>query len=153
MKVTILSQAAFWHTLIDNNIIDDLLDKDFFFLSIRNPDDTDKVPFREDSRNFKTMWFYDIEDDIEDENGVKYAKISDDQLLELYTYIMEHSTTKNFIVHCTAGVSRSAAVGSFAFDMFGRQLESYDSFKRRNRNIVPNSYISSKLKELYMTTF
>ena len=41
--------------------------KDGFYLSINNPDDDDKTPIREDSDTFKSMWFYDIDEDIYDE--------------------------------------------------------------------------------------
>ena len=109
--------------------------KDVFYLSINNPDDEDKTPIREDSDTFKSMWFYDIDEDIYDEvKDFTYKTISDEQLDELYDFIMKNKDKKNFVVHCTAGVSRSGAVGEFVND--------YLEFLMRN--------LKSKIQILYL---
>lgn len=119
--------------------------KDVFYLSINNPDDKDKTPIREDSDTFKSMWFYDIDEDIYDEvKDFTYKTISDEQVDELYDFIMKNKDKKNFVVHCTAGVSRSGAVGEFVNDLFGIP---YAEFKKQNPNIIPNTYIKKKLNE------
>ena len=119
--------------------------KDVFYLSINNPDDEDKTPIREDSDTFKSMWFYDIDEDIYDEvKDFTYKTISDEQLDELYDFIMKNKDKKNFVVHCTAGVSRSGAVGEFVNDLFGIP---YAEFRKQNPNIIPNTYIKKKLNE------
>lgn len=146
MKVTVLSKAMFQKYVADG-LIEKNKDKKVFYLSINNPDDVDKTPFREDSKDFKSMWFYDIEESfIHHKSGITYDVITDNQLQEIYDYLIEHKDYDYFIVHCTAGVSRSGAVGAFANDLFG---EVYQTFKSRNKSINPNSYISSKLKELF----
>ena len=119
--------------------------KDVFYLSINNPDDEDKTPIREDSDTFKSMWFYDIDEDIYDEvKDFTYKTISDEQVDELYDFIMKNKDKKNFVVHCTAGVSRSGAVGEFVNDLFGIP---YAEFRKQNPNIIPNTYIKKKLNE------
>ena len=119
--------------------------KDVFYLSINNPDDEDKTPIREDSDTFKSMWFYDIDEDIYDEvKDFTYKTISDEQLDELYDFIMKNKDKKNFVVHCTAGISRSGAVGEFVNDLFGIP---YAEFRKQNPNIIPNTYIKKKLNE------
>lgn len=119
--------------------------KDVFYLSINNPDDEDKTPIREDSDTFKSMWFYDIDEDIYDEvKDFTYKTISDEQLDELYDFIMKNKDKKNFVVHCTARVSRSGAVGEFVNDLFGIP---YAEFRKQNPNIIPNTYIKKKLNE------
>lgn len=119
--------------------------KDVFYLSINNPDDEDKTPIREDSDTFKSMWFYDIDEDTYDEvKDFTYKTISDEQLDELYDFIMKNKDKKNFVVHCTAGVSRSGAVGEFVNDLFGIP---YAEFRKQNPNIIPNTYIKKKLNE------
>ena len=122
-----------------------LISKDVFYLSINNPDDEDKTPIREDSDTFKSMWFYDIDEDIYDEvKDFTYKTISDEQVDELYDFIMKNKDKKNFVVHCTAGVSRSGAVGEFVNDLFGIP---YAEFRKQNPNIIPNTYIKKKLNE------
>ena len=119
--------------------------KDVFYLSINNPNDEDKTPIREDSDTFKSMWFYDIDEDIYDEvKDFTYKTISDEQVDELYDFIMKNKDKKNFVVHCTAGVSRSGAVGEFVNDLFGIP---YAEFRKQNPNIIPNTYIKKKLNE------
>ena len=49
------------------------------------------------------------------------------------------------IVHCTAGISRSAAVGTFVIDYC--QL-SYQKFKKDNPSILPNQYVLKVLKDV-----
>ena len=119
--------------------------KDVFYLSINNPDDEDKTPIREDSDTFKSMCFYDIDEDIYDEvKDFTYKTISDEQVDELYDFIMKNKDKKNFVVHCTAGISRSGAVGEFVNDLFGIP---YAEFRKQNPNIIPNTYIKKKLNE------
>ena len=119
--------------------------KDVFYLSINNPDDEDKTPIREDSDTFKSMWFYDIDEDIYDEvKDFTYKTISDEQVDELYDFIMKNKDKKNFVVHCTASISRSGAVGEFVNDLFGIP---YAEFRKQNPNIIPNTYIKKKLNE------
>lgn len=119
--------------------------KDVFYLSINNPDDEDKTPIREDSDTFKSMWFYDIDEDIYNEvKDFTYKTISDEQVDELYDFIMKNKDKKNFVVHCTAGISRSGAVGEFVNDLFGIP---YAEFRKQNPNIIPNTYIKKKLNE------
>ena len=119
--------------------------KDVFYLSINNPDDEDKTPIREDSDTFKSMWFYDLDEDIYNEvKDFTYKTISDEQLDELYDFIMKNKDNKNFVVHCTAGISRSGAVGEFVNDLFGIP---YAEFRKQNPNIIPNTYIKKKLNE------
>ena len=45
-----------------------------------------------------------------------------------------------FIVHCTAGISRSGAVGMFIKDYFGCEIESENS-------LVPNPLVSAELRK------
>lgn len=115
--------------------------KNVFYLSINNPDDKDKTPIRPDSENYKSMWFYDLHETVGD-----HEVISEDQLDEMYDFIMANSDKDYFVVHCTAGVSRSGAVGEFVNDIFGIP---YSEFKRLNPQIVPNVVIKQGLNKRY----
>lgn len=144
MRITVLSKDMF-SKYVSDGLIEKNENKKVFYLSINNPNDLDKTPFREDSADFKSMWFYDIEDDLKcSESGKEYHPITNEQVNELFNYLMSHKDYDYFIVHCSAGISRSGAVGTFMNDLFG---ESHQEFRRRNKYILPNLYIYNKLKE------
>lgn len=142
MKVIILPKYLF-----ENNIDNiEKSDKKIFYASILEPDNTNTI--RPDSENFKSFWFHDIDEDIVDEEkGIVYNKASDEQLNSIIDFVEENKAMDYFIVHCTAGISRSGAVGEFVNDFFGE--EDYNTFKRNNPQIIPNTYIKNRLRELY----
>jgi len=51
----------------------------------------------------------------------------------------------NLIIHCTAGISRSGAVGTFASDYIGN---SYDDFISDNPYVMANPYVLRILKRV-----
>ena len=81
---------------------------------------------------------------FEENEATEYAEpITDEQITELYTFIMTHKD-KNIYVNCAAGKCRSGAICQFCQDML--QFEWPDQFKNR---AVPNSYVYKKLIELF----
>lgn len=141
MKINVLSKLEFEFEIIDNGFIDNTNEK-IFYLSILTPDD-DSKPFREDSKDYKTLYFYDLEEPIT-ENGIIKDVITDEQIEDIYTYVLKHSDYDRFIVHCTAGISRSGAVGAFVSDLLGN---GFNEFKKLNPRVIPNSLISRKLSK------
>ena len=63
-----------------------------------------------------TLQFSDLVSAVLDLNP-----ISDSQTVELYNFIVRNKN-KHFIVHCAAGVSRSAAICLFIHYVFGHEL-------------------------------
>lgn len=108
---------------------------DVFFISILDPDCPES--FHKDTDNFKTWWFYDLEYEVG-----SYKPMSEEQGKEIVEFILKNKDRKRCIVHCSAGVSRSGAIGEFINDLYG---EPYQDFKRTNPNIVPNLYIKKLL--------
>lgn len=141
MTVTVLSKAAFIDTLENmqkkGNVPEDF--KDTFFISILDPDF--RVPLWIDLPNYKTWWFYDLDYDIE-----PYQAMTEKQGRDIVDFILENKDKKHCIVHCSAGVSRSGAVGEFVNDLFG---EDFSIFKRRNKNISPNFHVKGILNEYF----
>lgn len=56
------------------------------------------------------------------------------------------------LVHCTAGISRSGAIGEVLNWYFNRYLKNnqddYDDFTRNNRQIIPNHFVKKILLEI-----
>lgn len=73
--------------------------------------------------------------------------INDEQAKLLVRFIGIHRH-KDFIVHCAAGVSRSAAVALFINIIYGHELK--DNFFSTS---IPNRYVLQKLLEIYQVTY
>ena len=110
--------------------------KDTFFISILEPDD-EIENLHEDTENYRTWKFYDIECDI-----ASYKAVTYDQAKEIFEFIKQNEG-KNLITHCTAGVARSGAVGEFYWEMLGG---SYKQLTEKFPNIMPNSRLLQYLR-------
>jgi predicted protein tyrosine phosphatase len=66
------------------------------------------------------------------------------QAEELFDFIKKHKDKEVCIVHCTAGISRSGAVGQFINDYTGSDIL---WFKWQNRHISPNNLVLRLLRE------
>lgn len=118
--------------------IDDLVnDADAYFISILNPDNTSSI--KPDSENYKTWWFWDL-----DNNIGSNLTITDEQADEIAKFIIQNKDKDKLYVHCSAGVARSGAIGEVVNDFFGL---SYDTFKRINPQVVPNTTVKIKLHQ------
>lgn len=127
-------------------IIDTL--EDTFFISILDPDEENSSfkPFLSDSDNYLTVKFIDLVEPI----GHKWADsnmFTEEMADTIVEFIMKNQDKKNCIVHCTAGVSRSGAVGEFVNDIF--KYKPYQEFKRDNKNITPNVLVKKLLNNSY----
>lgn len=132
MEVKILSK---------NQFIDKVLpfvesEEGAFFISIMDGDEPE--PLHTEMPNYKTWWFYDLEEDI-----ANYKAITEEQAKQIYEYIKSHSNKTRLFVHCAAGISRSGAVGSFAFEYFGGR---YKDLLLRHPHILPNGRITRLLR-------
>ena len=131
-EVLILSREQFINKILPK--VDEA--KNTFFISILEPDD-DFENLHEDTENFKTWKFYDIEYDINN-----YKTITFEQAKEIYEFIKKNEG-KNLICHCYAGVARSGAVGEFYWEMLGG---SYKQLLEKFPNISPNGRVLSYLR-------
>ena len=110
--------------------------KDTFFISILEPDD-EIENLHEDTENFKTWKFDDLDRDVEDYHAITFY-----QAKEIFEFIKKNEG-KNLILHCWAGVSRSGAVGEFYWEMLGG---SYGELKDKFPNIMPNPRVLHYLR-------
>ena len=135
MKVMIMPRF-----ILERSIEDiETLGKSIAFMSIGDPDNKEHTPIRPDSDTFKSFWFHDLHEDVGE-----HKTVSEDQLDQMYDFIIKNSDKDYFIVHCTMGVSRSGAVGEFVNDLYGIP---YQEFKRENPQIVPNLVVKQGLNK------
>lgn len=116
------------------------------FISILDIDNEEKK-FDLSIENFLQVKMWDIEKDITDTNGFIYEKPSDIELKKIVDFINKHKDKSVFIVHCSAGISRSGAVATFIRDKFISEIDK-EKFNSENKYIQPNLYILKRLKEL-----
>jgi rhodanese-related sulfurtransferase len=71
-----------------------------------------------------------------------------DDAKKIISFFLSHheKQTKSLIVHCTMGVSRSGAIAAFLNDLLNNDWE---TFKRQNPRIIPNSHITTTLRKTY----
>lgn len=88
-------------------------------------------------------------EDTEDHTNPK--SISDYQAERIINFVSKHKD-KDFLIHCTAGISRSGAIATYVHTYLNNVSKEYYrewwEFKNDNRNIIPNSLIFRKLLNL-----
>lgn len=145
MKIVILSRALFDEYLRRKGVTDDNVETQdkMFFISIRNQDDKTEPFFKSDKSNVKIMTFADLEEDKElpvigEERTELFKAMSREQAAELYQFIKANKDKEAVMIHCTAGVARSGAVGVFINDFIGGN---YHELMRNNPSIQPNPHV------------
>lgn len=116
------------------------------FISILDIDNNEQK-FDKSIDNFLQVKMWDIEKDLFENGVLKYEKPNDNQLKIIVDFINKHKDKTVFIVHCSAGISRSGAVATFLYDKFLLEIDN-EQFRRENKYIRPNLYILNRLKSL-----
>lgn len=146
MKVKVLSKVDFDNLMIKNGITDENVEKfdSVMFISIV---DTDKENyFKRNHDNVINLKF----DDVEISGQESYTKkdetkaFTEKQAAALYSFIKKNNEKEQCIVHCMAGISRSAACGRFVIDY---TRGDYDEFKRTNNQMMPNARVERLLHQ------
>lgn len=138
MKVKILSKLMFEECIVPK--LKDKWGDNCFFISILDPDNSEN--YFPDSDNYKTVWFYDLEYELGD-----YKIFNNNIAKELIEFILKNKNKSNCIVHCTAGVARSGAVGKFINNILGE--ENKKRFRKSNPHISPNRLVLKLLNKNY----
>ena len=87
------------------------------FISILDIDNNEQK-FDKSIDNFLQVKMWDIEEDLFENGYLKYEKPNDNELKMIVDFINKHKDKSVFMVHCSAGISRSGAVATFLFDKF-----------------------------------
>lgn len=164
MIIKVLSKIEFNRMCEIFSITNDNVEqfKDVFFISINNAltesQETAKSYFDSNKENVLILAFDDVEADVREVNidaksFSKHFKRSDKLLAKAFTksqaeeivdFVIrakERGATK-CIVHCSAGISRSGAVGAFVSDYFEMP---YSEFKTANPHVLENRHVSRLL--------
>ena len=92
------------------------------------------------NKNLLKLWFDDVSE-FTTWNGMEYKLFNADDAHKVVEFIKEkQDDVDTFIVHCTAGISRSGAIGMFIKDYFGCEIES-------ENNLIPNPLVSAELRK------
>ena len=116
------------------------------FISILDIDNNEQK-FDKSIDNFLQVKMWDIEEDLFENGELKYEKPNDNELKNIVDFINKHKDKSVFMVHCSAGISRSGAVAIFLYDKFLSEIDK-EQFRRENKYIRPNLYILNRLKSL-----
>jgi predicted protein tyrosine phosphatase len=95
----------------------------------------------EDSDTVLNLWFNDSEEYNPHTETVLFDEDMADKVVE---FVERNKDAKQWLLHCTAGISRSGAVGGFVADYLG---VSYLDYKKANPKICPNALVSKLLTQ------
>lgn len=116
------------------------------FISILDPDNNEQK-FDNSIENFLQVKMWDIEEDLFENSELKYEKPNNTELQKIVDFINKHKDKYVFIIHCSAGISRSGAVARFIYEKYHDEVDK-NEFDKMNKNIQPNLFILNKLKQL-----
>lgn len=119
------------------------LEKNQVLISIRDKGANYKLSIPDSDERIFCSTFGDCSEDAVEWRGTMFYGITDEQAREMYLFCEKHKD-KDFIVHCTAGVSRSAAVCLFLNLCYNHVLK--DKFFLMSS---PNSRVVYKLLKAY----
>ena len=115
------------------------------FISILDPDN-DEDRYDSTLDNFLKVKMWDIEETLVADNGRVFSKPSDKELDRIYEFIQQHKDKVRFVVHCSAGISRSGAVAEFIKEIHHENIDK-EQYMKDNKYIQPNLYILKELRK------
>lgn len=100
--------------------------------------------FTQEHTNVLSLQFDDISD-VEAARSVhnKLNLFSEIDIDKIYAFAKCNQHADTWFVHCSAGQSRSGAVGLFLCDYFDVP---YQEYMQTNPQVIPNMYVYTKLK-------
>lgn len=152
MKVFVVNKTTFESLMVVNKITKENVyndTKNFFILIFDSvPRNNKDVPFFDSGSNVKILNFDDVENDskiplLGTDNAYDAKAFTIDQAIDLLEFLDKNKDKETCIVHCSAGISRSGAIGTFVNDYFKGD---YFDFKRQNSHIKPNNLVLRMMK-------
>lgn len=99
------------------------------------------------SNRVLNLWFNDCEEPNEQTEAVLFDEAMAERVLK---FVEANKNSKQWVLHCTMGKSRSGAVGSFLADYF--EIDWFD-FKRENSQVSPNTLVRKLLTKVWQEKF
>lgn len=148
MKVIVRPRSVF--ESIKGTKIESYILNNFKIISINTPVYAPKgiekelPPFSDiNHKNLLVLYFHDYYKPLED-----VILMNDEDALKIKNFIKD--ADKRIIVHCTAGISRSGAVGTFLSEYFnGKNSEEHSIFLKEHNFLRPNDWVYEKLKKAF----
>ena len=154
MKINVLSKVKFIELLSSQNINDSNVENyNQFYISINN---SNAQPyFKENHSNVLNLFFDDVTQNYKQHEIVDYEKrtirtsrnlkaITDEDAITILEFLEQNKDCPSLIVHCSAGISRSGAVGLFINDYM---RQSYFDFMKINPQVKPNPLVLELLRK------
>lgn len=109
------------------------LKEDCVIISINCPGETTKIFNNKNILDICTLQFDDIEEQIDD-----LVLMTNEQAKKIKIFIDKYKDkVNNIVIHCAAGISRSAAVGC----VIARYLNKTDDYLWQTGNFTPNKHV------------
>lgn len=149
-KIFVLAKPQFNEIMANNGIDDSNVEqkgKNIALISINDTMGAWSVSwFNGDHENVLCLWFDDVETDLQvsPTNQNTCRAFTEDQAKQIIKFV-DANSDRDFLVHCSAGISRSGAVGAFILDYLQGDK---DHFKQYNSHISPNGHISRTLNKI-----
>lgn len=152
MRVSVLNKMQFDQLMIDNKITDETVETrdSVIFISIVDTDKLNEyaIPyFKKNHENVLNLQFDDCEHDGESSptQSERTKAFSIEQAKEVFDFVKKHRDKETCIVHCMAGIARSAGVGFF---INGYCRGDWTQFKQENPQICPNPRVLRMLNQV-----
>ena len=148
--VYIFSQRVFDALMADmkwNDSTIDLID-DTAIISICNTDGSTKHWFKENHDNVLNL---DFDDNEHPTPGANIISMSEEQAKQIVDFYEKNINANCFIVHCEAGISRSAAVATCFIDFLRMHGMNNNCTLHKNSFYCPNSHVERLIHREFMT--
>lgn len=116
------------------------------WISINDPNSYTELPINHCTEDVLTLYFDDLESVKGWELDLKKREpiLFDEKMSkQVFDFFQNNKTTENLLIHCHAGISRSAGVGSFLSQVIGK-----NDFM--NPPFFPNGHIRNMLRRTWL---
>ena len=120
------------------------LKEDCVIISINNTGYDTNILKNKNIIDICKLWFDDIDNEKYEDEDLKLMNIK--QAIEIKNFVEKHkSKVKHIVIHCSAGISRSAAVGC----VIAGYLNNTDNYLWQSGRYMPNKHVYKIMCEVF----